>query len=232
MKAIYNRELSAYFTSPIGYVFVGVFMLLSGLFFGYYMFRLMVGDIALILPMCLIFLILLAPILTMRLLAEERANKTDQLLLTAPINVSSIVLGKYFAAYTVFLIACATTLPYLIVAAICGDVAWGEVIASYVGFLFIGALIIAIGIFVSSLTESQIVAAVITYGLLLALFFSSMISTGVDIIDEILGYFNISAWSDDFFRGIFSPSGIIYYVAFTALCLFLTMRKIESRRWK
>ncbi|MCD8048297.1 MAG: ABC transporter permease [Clostridia bacterium] len=232
MKAIYNRELSAYFTSPIGYVFVGVFMLLSGLFFGYYMFQLMLGDVTLILPMCLIILILLAPILTMRLLAEERSSKTDQLLLTAPINVSSIVLGKYFAAYTVFLIACATTLPYLIVAAICGDVAWGEVIASYVGFLFIGALIVAIGIFVSSLTESQIVAAVVTYGLLLALFFSSMISIGIDLFDEILRYLNISIWSDDFFRGIFSPSGIIYYTAFTALCLFLTMRKIESRRWK
>ncbi len=232
MKAIFKREFNAYFTSPIGYVFVGVFMLLSGIFFGITMFVQGYGNIDMVLPMCIMILVLITPIITMRLLAEERANKTDQLLLTSPVKVSGIVSGKFFAALMVFLIACATTMPYVVISAVYGDIVWGEVIATYMGFILMGALLLAIGIFISSLTESQIVAAVISYGVMLALFFSGMIQTRVDFIDKILKYFNISSWSSDFFRGVISPTGVCYYVTFTCLFLFLAVRKVESRRWR
>ena len=132
MKAIFKREMLAYFTSPIGFIFVGVFMLLSGIFFGVYMFLYRIASVNYILPQCVMVLVLLIPIITMRLLAEERANKTDQLLLTAPVRITSIVLGKFFAAYAIFLIAVATTAFYLAISAIFGGANWGEVIATYI----------------------------------------------------------------------------------------------------
>ena len=232
MKAIFKREMLAYFTSPIGFIFVGVFMALSGIFFGMYMFVGHIADINGILPMCQMVLVLIMPIITMRLLSEERANKTDQLLLTAPVKISSIVLGKFFAAYAIFLIAVATTLFYAVIAAIFGSIVFGEVILTYIAYLLLGALLIAIGLFISSLTESQIVAAVATYGVVLLLFFSSAITTNNHMIDAVLKYLNISVWANDFYRGVLAPKGAVYYLSFTVLFLILTVRSVESRRWK
>jgi ABC-2 type transport system permease protein len=232
MKAIFKREFKAYFTSPIGYIFTGVFMLLSGIFYGVYMFVNSVGSVQYILPSCMMIMIFLIPLITMRLLAEERANKTDQLLLTSPVKVHSIVLGKYFAAEAVMLIAMATTLLYLIVAAIWGEVSVGETVATYLGFALMGSLLVAIGLFISSLTDSQILAAVITYGVTLAMFFVGAISTGSDIVNELLNYVNVSYWCNSFYRGVISPTGLVYYLSLIALFLLFTVRKVESRRWR
>ncbi|MBR5535244.1 MAG: ABC-2 transporter permease, partial [Clostridia bacterium] len=135
MKAVYKREMLSYFTTMTGYVFVGVFMFLSSLFFSMEMFRNRTGSVTGIMPMCMVILMLLMPIITMRLIAEDKVNKTDQLLLTAPVKVSNIVLGKYFAAFTVFLIATATTLVYVLVVAVWGEVLTGETFASYLGYI-------------------------------------------------------------------------------------------------
>jgi len=232
MKAILKREFNAYFSSPIGYVFVGVFMLLSGIFFALTMFYQGYGDVSDVLPMCIMILVLITPIITMRLLAEERNSKTDQLLLTAPVKVSSIIAGKFLASFFVFLLACATTLPYVVISFVYGSSAPGKIITTYIGFILMGALLLAIGLFISALTESQIVAAVLSYGIMLALFFSSAIKTNVDFLDKIIDYFDISSWSSDFFRGVISPTGVCYYVVFTLLFLFLAARKVESRRWQ
>ncbi len=232
MKAIYKREMLSYFTSPIGYVFIGVFMFLSGLFFSMQMFTNRVGSVMEILPTCMVILMLLMPIVTMRLIAEDVANKTDQLLLTAPVKVHEIVLGKYFAAFTVFLLATASTWVYVAVAGIWGKVLWGETLAAYLGYVLFGALLMAIGLYISSMTENQAQAAVLTYGVTLLLFFSSMINTGIEILDFVIRYFQISEWTDCFNKGIVAPSGVLYYISFTFLFLLLTSRKIESRRWR
>ena len=232
MKAIYKKEMLTYFASPVGYAFIGVFMFLSGLFFSMEMFTKRVGSVAGILPVCMVILMLLVPIITMRLIAEEKADKTDQLLLTAPIKVSEIVLGKYFAAFSVFLMSVAVTLPYVLIAAVWGDIAFGETIASYLGYVLFGALLIALGLFISSLTESQVVAAVLTYGVTLLLFFSSQISVGIEFIDAIISFLQISEWNETFSMGVIAPSGVMYYVSFTVLFLLLSMRQIESRRWR
>lgn len=232
MKAIFKREMLSYFTTMIGYTFIGVFMFLSGLAFSMEMFKNRVGSVNGIMPMCMVFLMLLLPIITMRLMAEERASKTDQLLLTAPIKVSDIVLGKYFAAFTVFLIATGTTLLYVLVAAIWGDIAIGETICSYVGYILFGALLIAIGLYISSVTESQVIAAVLTYGVTLLLFFSSWINTGIGFVDYIIGFFQIAEWNESFSMGVIAPSGIVYYISFTFLFLLLSARVTESRRWR
>ena len=224
--------MRSYFTSPIGFIFVGVFMLLSGIFFGVTMFLNMPYSMTDMLLPCLLLLILLTPIATMRLLAEERANKTDQLLLTAPVKVSGIVLGKYFAALSVFLTAIATTLFYLAISVIFGSVAWGEVITTYISAILIGGLLISIGLFISSLTESQIVAAVATYGAILLLFFSVIISPQNEIFSAALRYIQIIYWEERLRIGVISLSDIVYHVSFTALFLLLTVRRVESRRWK
>ncbi|MBQ8002034.1 MAG: hypothetical protein IJ297_01170, partial [Clostridia bacterium] len=149
-----------------------------------------------------------------------------------PIKVSEIVLGKYFAAFSVFLMSVAVTLPYVLIAAVWGDIAFGETIASYLGYVLFGALLIALGLFISSLTESQVVAAVLTYGVTLLLFFSSQISVGIEFIDAIISFLQISEWNETFSMGVIAPSGVMYYVSFTVLFLLLSMRQIESRRWR
>ncbi len=232
MKAIFKKEMLSYFTSPIGYVFIGVFMFLSGLFFSMEMFTKRVGSVSGILPVCMVILMLLMPIITMRLIAEEKANKTDQLLLSAPVKVTEIVLGKYFAAFCVFLMSVAVTLPYVFVASVWGDVALGETFASYLGYVLFGALLIALGLFISSLTENQVVAAVITYGVTLLLFFSSQIKVGIEFIDWFISFLQISEWNETFSMGVIAPSGIMYYISFTVLFLLLSARQIESRRWR
>lgn len=232
MKAIYKREMLAYFTSGTGYVFIGVFMFLSGLFFNMEMFKNRVGSVSGIMPVCMVILMLLMPIVTMRLIAEEKANKTDQLLFTSPVKTGEIVMGKYFAAFTVFIISTMTTLPYVIIAAVWGDIALGETAASYIGYALFGALLTALGLFISSLTESQVIAAVLTYGVTLLLFFSSQINTGIDAIDAIIGLFQISEWNESFSMGVIAPSGVVYYLSFTVLFLILCTRRMESRRWR
>ncbi len=232
MKAIYKREMHAYFTSPIGYVFVGVFMLLSGFFFSAELFAKRVGSVNDVLPVCMVVLMLLVPVITMRLIAEEKANKTDQLLLTAPVKVTEIVLGKFFAALSVFAISVLSTVSYIVIGAIYGDMLIGETFSAYLGYFLFGALLIAIGLFISSVTENQIVAAVLTYGVTLVLFFSSMITTQIPFIDSFLKYFQISAWNESFSRGVVTLSGVLYYLSFTVLFLILSSRQIESRRWR
>ena len=232
MKAIYKREMLSYFTTMTGYVFIGVFMFLSSIFFSQIMFVNRVGSVNGILPMCMVILMLLLPIITMRLFAEEKTEKTDQLLLTAPVKVSEIIMGKYFAAFSVFLISTMATLPYVFVAAIWGDIAIGETFASYSGYILFGALLTAIGLFISCLTENQVVAAVVTYGVTLLLFFLSILNTGIGIVDYIISFFSIADWNNSFSMGVIAPSGVIYYLSFTFLFLLLSMRKIESRRWR
>jgi len=167
MLAILKRELKTYFLTPVGYIFMGFFLLISGFFFafgnlfqGNPSYNSMLGTIT------FVFMILV-PILTMRLLAEETRQKTDQLLLTSPLRVTQIVLGKYLAAVAVFLLTVAVTFVYPIILSFYGSIAIAEIIGGYIGFLLLGASFIAVGLFVSSLTENQVVAAVVTFSMLL-----------------------------------------------------------------
>lgn len=167
MIAIFKKELKTYFLTPIGYIFMGFFLLISGFFFAAENlfpanpnFNGMLGTIT------FVFMILV-PILTMRLLAEESRQKTDQLLLTSPLNVTEIVLGKYLAAVTVLLLTVIITFIYPVILNFFGIISMSEIIGGYIGFLLLGSSFIAIGLFVSSFTENQVVAAVVTFSSLL-----------------------------------------------------------------
>lgn len=233
MKAIFKRELLAYFTSPVGYVFIGVFAFISGMYFNTYVLRMGSGDISIPLRSSLLILVLLVPVLTMRLIAEERGTKTDQLLLTAPVGVWSIVLGKLFAALCVFFAAMATTFPYIVIIAVHGSAVWGQIISTYLGYVLLGAAFISMGLFFSSLTESQIIALITTLGVLLALFlFNSFISsTGINAVDEIINLVSVIKRFSQFTTGILKIDNVVYYLSVCALFTFLTGRGIEKRRW-
>lgn len=232
MSAIYKRELKAYFRTPIGYIFIGMFLLVSG-----YMFtgnNLIMGAPGIdgVLGNLLIVFLFLVPILTMRLLSEERNLKTDQILLTSPVSVGDIVLGKYFAALTVYLITLGITLIYLIVLAIHGEPAYAQILCNYVGFALLGAAFISIGIFISSLTENQATSAVSTFAVLLLLFIIDWVGSAVTnaFFVKVIDFISITKRFGDFQMGVLSVAPIVYYISFVAMFLILTATVLERRR--
>jgi len=163
MLAVYRRELRAYFSSATGFVFMGFFLLLSGFFFAMInLFNASPNYNSVLSEITFIFLIVV-PILTMRLMSEEARQKTDQLLLTSPLRLSDIVLGKYLAAVTVFLMTLAVTCIYPIILSFFGKLAVWEIVGGYIGFFLLGSSFISIGLFISSLTDNQVIAAVATF---------------------------------------------------------------------
>jgi ABC-2 type transport system permease protein len=184
MFAVFKRELRAYFSSPIGYVVIGLFLFMSGIFFAA---SNLLGASpeynALLSTMAFIFLFLV-PILTMRLLTEETRQHTDQMLITSPLSVTAIVVGKYLAAVTVYLITLLVTVLYPVMMSFFAllGLGWWKILGGYIGLFLLGASFIAVGLFFSSLTESQIVAAVATYTALLLMWIidalTSMVPTG------------------------------------------------------
>jgi ABC-2 type transport system permease protein len=190
MIAILKREIKAYFLSPIGYIYMGFFLLLTGIFFTTgnlftqdSRFSTFFGG--------LFFIYLIAvPLLTMRLFSEEKRQKTDQLLLTSPVSIPGIVCGKFFAAFLLFAMTIAVTLLYTVVIAIYGDIQWAEIAGSYIGFFFMGAGYISIGLFISASTENQLTAALATF---FTLFLIQMIEPALRIIPPDIGAGLISA---------------------------------------
>lgn len=169
MKAIFDKEFRSYFTSSIGYIFMVVFLFISGIFFALSNLIPAKSDYSSVLQNTIFVFMILVPVLTMRTLAEETAQKTDQLLLTAPLKVSDIVLGKYFAAVCLFLLTLLITCIYPLIMSMFGKINVWEIVGNYVGFALMGMAFIAVGLFISSLTDKQIIAAVGTLGALLFL---------------------------------------------------------------
>jgi len=163
MKAIYKREMKMYFNSMTGYVFIAFFVLITAIYFSMMNVLAMSPEFEYVFSSVIMMFLILGPMLTMRLLTEETRHKTDQLLLTAPINISGIVLGKYLAAVTVFLIALLITAIFPAILSLYGNIATAQIIGSYFGFFLLGSVFIAIGLWISSLTDNQIVAAVGTF---------------------------------------------------------------------
>lgn len=234
MKAIYLRELKNYFNTPIGYVFVSIFMLITGVFF--VMTNILAASSSFIDTLYLVMFIfaLLVPILTMRSFAEEKKTKTDQLLLTSPVSISHIVMGKFFAAVTVMLIALAGTLIYpFILLLFNANIEPLTTLGGYVGNVLVGMSLISIGMFISTLTENQLTSAVVSLtAFLVLLLMEGLRSTvGVEWLYTALGLISLFSRFGEFSVGSFSFVSIVYYVSMTALFLFLSARAIEKRRW-
>ena len=169
MKTILDREFKAYFTSPIGYVFMAFFLLIFGFYFTAINIYNAYGDYTTVLSALSSLLMFAIPLVTMRLLSEEKKNRTDQLLLTSPIHVKDIVLGKYFAAVSLFAITLVITMIQPVILMFFGNIPVGKVFTCYLGYFLLGATLIAISLFVSALTENQIISAIASIGLFLFL---------------------------------------------------------------
>lgn len=286
MIAILNRELKAYFSTPTGYIFMGFFLLVAGIFFA--MINLLQANPNYngFLDTITFVFMLVVPVLTMRLVAEESRQKTDQLLLTCPISVTEIVLGKYLASITVFLITLLITCFYPIIMSFFGYIAVGQIISGYLGFFLLGSCFIAVGLFISSCTENQVIAAVVTFTALLFIWLVDMIQQGLPnsttmglvflglvvlgiaffvfnttknrylpiliavigvglmvgiylfdktwydgILFKVLDWFSLYKRYNNFSQGNLSLSTLVYYLSFAASFVFLTVQKIEKRRW-
>ena len=233
MGAIYRREMGAFFTSGIAYVFLAGFALFSGLFFSLGVIGSGVSDMSPMFSSIFINVLFLIPILTMKLLSEEKKNRTDQGLLTAPISLSSIVLGKYFAALTLFIIAESIVFIYSIIIAFCGEVVWSTLLGNYFAMLFLGAAFIAIGLFISSLTENQMASAVIGMFVLFVLYLMDSLAANISVEFIRKALLSISFYSRyvEFTHGLFDLSSIVFFLSTAVLFNFFSVRVLDKRRW-
>ena len=249
---IFKKEMRLYFTSPVAYVIGGIFLLLAGYFF-YNIFafftmasmqsamnpgmgrELNVTDSVLrpLLSNVSVILLLLMPMVTMRLFAEERRSGTIELLLTYPVRDGAVLVGKYLAAFALCVIMLLFTLLYPAMLFYFARLEWGPVATGYLGLLLLGATFLAVGIFASSLTENQIVASIVTFGILLMFW---VVGWSADYVGgawgKVLSDLSIIEHFDSFGKGVLDTKDVVYYLNFIVLALFLTLRSLEARRWK
>ncbi len=233
MGAIFRRELLAYFTTPIGYIFLALFYAGSGLFFNLTALTSGSANMAYIFTLLIYVLMVAIPILTMRTLSEEKNQKTDQCLLTAPVSLGGLVMGKFLAAFLIYIMAVAITLVYAVVISAFAKPDWLVVAGNIVGLILLGSAFIAIGIFVSSLTENQIVSAIISFAVMLVCYLLNAISSviPIDWLANIITKLSFVDRYTGFTLGLFDLSDALFFISAAAVFLFLTVRVLEKRRW-
>ena len=190
MFTIFKRDLISYFTSPVAYIFMSVFTLFSGFFFFAINIDGMSADIKGTFSNLSIVFMFIVPVLTVKMMTEERKSKTDQILLTSPVKVTSIVLGKFFAAVSVFFMSLLITVVYIFMLMISGKPAVGEIVTTYIGFFLMGCSFISIGLFISSLTDNQFTASIISFAVLFLLWMIGSVAS-VSNIPLINTFINI-----------------------------------------
>lgn len=255
MLAIYRKEMRSYFINPIGYIYLGVFLVFSALLCCYTTLISGTYDTSMYFTFLIMSFIILIPILTMRLFAEERKLRTEQLLLTAPVTITGMVLGKYLAALTMYvggiLLSCINFLPLYLIAkqenaandtslTHIGPVT-GEIVGSVLAVILLGAALIAVGTLISALTENQLSAAVITIGVIAVMVLLNVFNMLTDsdgqpiigsyIVRAVIDWISVISRFGNFSNGIFDYAALLYYASLAFVFLFLTVRVYEKRRW-
>jgi gliding motility-associated transport system permease protein len=250
--AVFKKEMRLYFASPIAYVVLAIFALVAGWFFyNVFSFYTLIsmqsamnpamgrdmsvteGVLRPLFQNISVILLFLLPLLTMRLFAEEKKSGTIELLLTYPVRDGEVLLGKYLAALAVFLGMLTLTLAYPALVAWTAQVEWGPLVTGYLGLVLQGAVFLAVGILISSLTENQIVAGVTTFGVLLLLWVIGWAADSAGgVTGRVLSHVSITEHFDSFARGVIDTKDVIYYLNLIILSLFLTLRSLESKRWR
>ncbi len=234
MVAIFKREMKAYFTSPIAYIYLAVFYLISGFYFSTMNLNGKTSDMSYVFAGVFTIMMILIPLLTMRLFADEKKQKTDQCLLTAPVNLAEIVMGKFMAASAVFVVGMLIYIPYIIVLlSFTSQLAWASIIGNIIGLLLVGCSFISIGIFVSSLTEIQIVSAIISLIINFVLYMIDVMAATVTFeplkkVMVAVGFYNRFT---EFTQGILNVTSIVFFISVIFVFNFLTVRVLEKRRW-
>lgn len=255
MLAIYRKEITSYFINPIGYVYLGIFLVFSALICCYTTIIAGTYSTNEYFLFLIISFIVFIPLLTMRLFAEERKMRTEQMLLTAPVSITGMVLGKYFAAFTVFLggilLSCINFIPLYVIASSeragqtfeanhIGPVT-GQIVGCLIAVILMGAALIAIGTLISALTENQLSAAVITIGVIAAMILLNYLnlltdSNGQPLIGAyavrfVIEWVSVLSRYMTFSQGLFDYAALLYYVSLAFVFIFLTIRVYEKRRW-
>ena len=246
MFAIFKKELRAYFIGPVGYVYTGIFLAAAALICAYTTIQQASYSTTTYFQYMIFTFIILIPLLTMRSFSEERKMRTEQLLLTAPVTITGMVIGKYLAALGLFvstvLVSCINFFPLLSYALAerssasagvhVGPVG-GQVLGCLVGVILIGACFIAVGLFISSLTENQLSAAVITVAAIAVMILVGVFNQhiGAAWIRTVLNWISVLSRFDRFAYGLFDFSALLYYISISGVFLFLTVRVYEKRRW-
>ncbi len=231
MKAIFLREFKSYFTSITGYAFAAFLLLIIGIYtmsvclVGYYPnYEYVLGNTAFI-------FLLIAPIVTMKTFAEERKQKTDRLLYALPIGMPKIVAGKYLALLAVFAVPLIPASLYPLILKLYGSVSLRVSAAAMLGFILLGGSLLALGMFISSLTESQPLAAGISFLVMLINFLSSSLATYLPLGSDLIASLSLFDRLDNFVYGILNLSDVVFYLSAIALFVFLTIQSLEKRRW-
>ena len=246
--AIYKREMGSYFVSPIAYFVVGFFLLVSGFFFWVFLSSVVTqggrGMSGMDMPSVVIsnfasntaiVILFLVPFLTMGVYSEERKRGTMELLMTSPVTEVHIVLAKFMAALSLFLVMIAPTFVFHLYMSLFSEPAppWRVLWSGYLGILLMGAVLVALGSFISSLTESQIIAGVVTFALFILLWVLNFgVREATTTTGAVLQYLSLLQHFDDFARGVIDTSNVVFYVSLTLLALFLTLRSLDSMRWR
>ena len=233
MSAIIRRELSAYFNNAVGFIVLAVFYFFAGLFFYVYCLYYDSSSLSYVFTQMLLIIVFLVPLITMRSFSEEKKQKTDQALLTAPVSLFGIVMGKFLAAFILYALCNAIFVLYALFIALFTSPDWVIVFTTLLGMLLMGAALIAIDLLLSALTESQAVAAIFAIGVGLVIYMidslASMIE--IDFIKNILYSLSFNTNFSYFTNGIITLSGVIFFLSVTAIFLFLCVRVFEKRRW-
>ena len=232
MRAIWKRELKSYFETPVGYAFLGVFLLVSSLLFYGSILRQHSGDLPTFIGQMSYLWMLLSPVLTMRLLAEEKQKRTDQLLRTSPVSLTEIVLGKYLAAVTMLLITALATGMYAAVVAIYGRIYPAELVVNYLGFVLQGCCFVALDLYLSGCAGTPVIAAVMGFGANFLLWMMDLIRDEVSLpwAAETLEFLSLYSRNEPFLMGQMSWAGVVYEISFSALFLVLTILHLDRRR--
>ena len=233
MLAIYKKEMRTYFTTPLGYVFIAVFLAVSGFVFAFSTFQTQTSDVSGYFQMMIFGYIVIIPLLTMRSFAEERRTRTEQLLMTSPVTIPAMVFAKFLAAFTMFagtvLLSCIYYLPLFGY----GEPNVARAFGCLIAMLLLGMCFIAVGIFVSTLTESTVTASIGTMTILLVFVVAAIFNNLIDsyVIRSVLSWISVYSRYVNFTYGIFDIAAAVYYVSITAVFLFLAVRVYERRRY-
>ena len=233
MTAILKKELSSYFTSAIGYVVMAVYYFFAGLFFYFYCIVGNSKDMASLFSNMFMITVLVIPIITMKSLSEEKKQKTDQALLTSPLGLGEIVIGKFLGSLVMFLCCMAIYVLFALTLSFYSAPDWSVFIGNLLGTILLGATMIAINIFISSLTESMIISAIVGVCAGLVIFFIDSIAALVSVtwISTAISSLSFVGHYQNFTTGILSVSDMVFFLSVIALFSFLTLRVLEKRRW-
>jgi ABC-2 type transport system permease protein len=232
--AIFKKELQSFFFSPVAYIVFASFLVVVGYLFTVILVSSKIATVEPLLFNAGFVLLLGSPVLTMRLISEERKSNTIELLLTSPISPAEVVIGKFLACFAVFFVLMLLTLQYpLILSQYATNLDWGPVYTGYIGFALLGAAFIALGLFASSISENQVISAMVSFGMLILFWIIGWTKHAFDgPLGEAVSKISLFERYSEFLKGVIDSGNVIYFVVFTTIWLFLATRVLESDRWR